>query len=396
MLKIYASLAFLCISGWASANQLTDSIGVTNENGKKVILHKVGKQETYFALGKRYQVDYKEIIKYNQNANLKIGSVVKIPTLLPFTNAGSSNSKSNSTPTTSGGTNPQIHTVQRGETLFSIAREYGITPQQIKTDNSLTSNQLSVGQELKINASFNKDKVTITEAKKVQQMEQKSTPKTTSITESKIITNVEEKSKPIEVKKTTPSTSGPKVITHKVQNNETLYSIATQYKTTMNKLMEDNDIPNYQIQIGQVLYINGNQKQYNSQNVVSSSPVSTAANDEEVSTTIIDPKLRRDPSVYGLHQVDEKGTAMWIDDKDLDNNKMLVLHRTAPVGTIIRVTNPMNNRSTFAKVVGSFTDNESTKSVIILMTKAVANSIGAIDKKFYCNINYGISAEETE
>jgi peptidoglycan endopeptidase LytF len=49
--------------------------------------------------------------------------------------------------------------------------------------------------------------------------------------------------------------------------------------------------------------------------------------------------------------VEEKGTAIWIADPDLDPTKMLVLHRTAPVGTIIKVTNPMSNRSAFAKLL---------------------------------------------
>lgn len=49
----------------------------------------------------------------------------------------------------------------------------------------------------------------------------------------------------------------------------------------------------------------------------------------------------------------------------------------------------MTNRSAFAKVVGKFTENETTKDVIIVMTKAVAESVGALDKRFYCNLMYG-------
>jgi len=67
---------------------------------------------------------------------------------------------------------------------------------------------------------------------------------------------------------------------------------------------------------------------------------------------------------------------------------MLVLHRTAPIGTVMKITNPMSNRSTFAKVVGTFTENESTKDVVVVMTHAVAEALGALDKRFYCNITY--------
>ena len=78
-----------------------------------------------------------------------------------------------------------------------------------------------------------------------------------------------------------------------------------------------------------------------------------------------------------------------MDDADLDPNKKLVLHRTAPIGTVIKITNPMTNRTTFAKVVGRFTDNESNRDVIIVMTKNVADSLGALDKRFHVLISYG-------
>lgn len=92
---------------------------------------------------------------------------------------------------------------------------------------------------------------------------------------------------------------------------------------------------------------------------------------------------------YGLTEKNEKGTAVWIDDPNLDPKKKYVLHRTAPVGTIIKITNPMTNKTTFAKVVGSFSDNETNKDAIIVMTKDVAESLGAIDKRVYVNLSYG-------
>jgi hypothetical protein len=66
-----------------------------------------------------------------------------------------------------------------------------------------------------------------------------------------------------------------------------------------------------------------------------------------------------------------------------------VLHRTAPLGTVLKITNPMTNRTTFAKVVGRFNDNESTKDVLIVMTKNVADALGGLDKRFFVNISYG-------
>src|SRR6202012_2129333 len=95
------------------------------------------------------------------------------------------------------------------------------------------------------------------------------------------------------------------------------------------------------------------------------------------------------PNRFGLFEKNEKGVATWMDDPGLDSNKKLVLHRTAPIGTVIKITNPMTNRTTFAKVVGRFADSEQTKDVIIVMTKNVADALGALDKRFHVNISYG-------
>ena len=85
----------------------------------------------------------------------------------------------------------------------------------------------------------------------------------------------------------------------------------------------------------------------------------------------------------------EKGVALWIEDADLDPNKKLILHRTAPIGTVIKITNPMTNRTTFAKVVGRINDNESNKDAVVVMTKSVADALGALDKRFHVNLSYG-------
>jgi hypothetical protein len=44
-------------------------------------------------------------------------------------------------------------------------------------------------------------------------------------------------------------------------------------------------------------------------------------------------------------------------------------------------------------VVGKFTENESTKDVVIVITKATADMIGALDKRFQVNIVYGVPHE---
>src|SRR5690606_12869697 len=88
---------------------------------------------------------------------------------------------------------------------------------------------------------------------------------------------------------------------------------------------------------------------------------------------------------YGITEKNEKGIAVWIDDENLDNTKSYALHSLAPTGTIVKIFNPMTNRSVFAKVVGKYTENATTKDVIIVINKAVAEALGALDKRFLVN-----------
>ena len=53
----------------------------------------------------------------------------------------------------------------------------------------------------------------------------------------------------------------------------------------------------------------------------------------------------------------------------------------------------MTGKSTFAKVVGKFTQNESTKDTMIVITKAAAELIGALDKRFQVTLVYGVPSE---
>ncbi|MSP57978.1 MAG: LysM domain-containing protein, partial [Flavobacteriaceae bacterium] len=42
------------------------------------------------------------------------------------------------------------HIVQKGETLYSISKKYGLTVNELKKLNTLTSNNIALGSQLKI------------------------------------------------------------------------------------------------------------------------------------------------------------------------------------------------------------------------------------------------------
>jgi peptidoglycan endopeptidase LytF len=364
-----------------------DSIGVENNNGKKLIVHQIVAKDTYYSVARRYGVNPKDVMTFNDSKFLQIGVIIKVPTNVSFSGAAAttntskpsvaSTSSANSTPSSmnsadiASGTLVE-HSVAKRENLNMLAEKYGTTVDEIKRVNNLRSINLQIGQILKIptkNAPEEVSDIIATPAPKV------------TATNPVVVT------KPVEERKiVTPeikTNANEDFIEHTVAGNETMYSIATRYKMTMDQLKAKNNLTNNALSVGQKLLIKG---QYPVKPAFVP-PVSAQTTDSAES--LKDPSLRYPASRYGLNQVDEKGTATWIVDQDLDPTKMLVLHRSAPIGTVMKITNPMSNRTTFAKVVGKFTENESTKDIIIVMTKAVADALGALDKRFYCNLTYG-------
>ena len=438
MFKKYILLCAILGFSTAYANKPVDSIGVENNNGKKLIIHKVDPKESYYSISRRYNVNVKDIQNFNNNVGLQIGVIIKVPTDIPFNQKAVApnspainttsffdytvaakdnlnliaerfattvaeikklNNLSNNNlqvgqvlkvPFTKSGnaTNPSPtiaketetapppvagnlvteHTVKPKEYLGVIAKQYGITVEDLKQANGLSSNNLSIGQVLKIPVKTGTEQpqntVALTTASPIKPAETK---------------NSAPVSAPNLPKKADPS------FEHIVAAGETIYSIAQKYQLTTYQLKNYNNLSSNDLTVGQKLIIKGEKP-------IAVSPT-TANNNEgepaEDAETLKNPNLRRPAAVYGLNKIEEKGTGVWISDPDLDPNKMLILHKTAPVGTIIQITNPMTNRSTFAKVVGKYTENETTKDVIIVMTKAVADAVGALDKRFFCNLIYG-------
>lgn len=482
-------------------NILIDSIGVENNNGKKLIVHQTAAKDTYYSIGRRYNVPPKEIMAYNDNKYLQIGVIVKVPTNIPFGNPMGGNPPQTTTNNTS------EHIVVAKDNLNMLAEKYGTTVNELKSINNLKSINLSIGQVLKIpvkngeqssqannNIPVKKETTvtpteqvntssetliehevqpkeflgkiaekygtTVEEIKKANNLsgnnlrigQKLKIPATKNIDENKVVTTAEtsttDSNKPI---------TKDAVGTHTVKKGESIFNIAKQYGITAYQIRKTNNLEDNNLSTGQVLKIPSDivteippVKETTAPPIVKETPkeesfiynvgsgetifsiakkfnltayqIRTAnkLNDNAVtvgqkllipkapepksvaelakqdqdsnpdSTSFKDPKLRGAPSKYGLSQIEEKGAAVSISDPDLDASKMLVLHRTAPIGTIIKLTNPMTNRTALAKVVGKFTENESTKDVIIVMTKAVADSLGALDKRFYCNLTYGV------
>lgn len=105
------------------------------------------------------------------------------------------------------------YTIKAGDTLYGIAKKFGVTVDQLKNVNNLTSNTLTVGNILTIPTG-----------------------------------------EPEVIETDVPSIGG---INYVVQKGDNLYSIANKYGVTIDQIKETNNLKNNTLQIGQILLIPG-------------------------------------------------------------------------------------------------------------------------------------------
>jgi len=153
--------------------------------------------DTLYSIARRYGTSVDVLVSLNSLSNaddIKVGQELQIPGTAP-------------TPVPTPVPAPQVHIVQKGDTLYSIARYYGVTPAELAAVNGITDpDRIYVGQRLVIPAGG---------------VEPTPIPRT-----------------------------------HVVQAGETLLEIALRYGVTMQALQTANNIsdPDH-IEVGQVLVI---------------------------------------------------------------------------------------------------------------------------------------------
>lgn len=142
--------------------------------------HTVEKKETVFSISRLYNVPIDTIYKHNPESKetLKKGTVLKIPTTHPTVVQ-----KKEITSISSQKTNGVIyHTVQEGETLYSISHQYNIAVDELQSQNpGLKTHALSKGEVLKISSGRNKKDLSVVDSLKKTQTQPILTTDTLSI-----------------------------------------------------------------------------------------------------------------------------------------------------------------------------------------------------------------------
>ena len=152
-----------------------------------------------------------------------------------------------------------VYIVQKGDTLYSIAAANNTTVDELKKANNLTSNILSTGQLLKIPSALLPESTYI--VKKGDSLYSIANKYNTTVDELKRINNLTSNILSIGQVLKLPSDKVSDVekeentINYTVQKGDSLYSIARKYSTTIDKIKDLNNLTTNLLSIGQVLLI---------------------------------------------------------------------------------------------------------------------------------------------
>lgn len=301
MIKRWLVLFMFVAPGFAAHGQ-ADSLGVEKKGGQLLVIHKVKQGQTLYALARRYGTSVKKIRGANPALDqvLKVGQIVKVPYDQSIVRL-----------------NAKTHTVSAGETLYAISRKYGLTVEQLKKLNNLTSNALARGQKLVVKEAAGGKAPVVT-----------TSPKPKPVAGQADISRTEVVPPP---------------------NRET-----TEEETTL--AFQD----------------------------------STGLNGAAEFTDTSRVQRLPEPAKYNgtsFTEVKEQGVAELIEEEE-PTNKFLALHKTASLGTVIKIRNLKNDLAVYVRVVGNIPDTTDNDNILIKINKRVHDQLKAYDPKFRVELSY--------
>lgn len=109
------------------------------------VMHMVEPGETLYALSRKYNITVSDIKNWNRmtSNNISVGEKLIV---------GYQASRLDIQPSTSDHTSQRdYHIVKPGETLYALSRKYNVSVQQIQSWNNMSTNELQVGRQVRIN-----------------------------------------------------------------------------------------------------------------------------------------------------------------------------------------------------------------------------------------------------
>ncbi len=282
--------------------------------------HTVKKGETLYSVSKKYAVSMSEIANANHittSQGLKIGQRISIPAKGAVVQKQITLSAGKQIPA-------RVHTITKGETLYSLCKKYGVTIHELKTWNSLSSTGVHPGQKL-IVSKMNSQAIY----------------------------------KPIAVPSTPDTPYREEDVRERVMLTEIRKSEATLEPETVLVEKPRTDAPK--------------------PTVITEGLRTSSSNVAEY------PAIFNQYTTHGFKIKKTKGAANYLSDAT-SGNQHLAFYNGAETGSIIRVTNLMNKKTIFVKVMGKLPSTDTAQDITVKLTNTAAQDLGALDEKFLVEV----------
>ena len=202
--------------------------------------YKVKSGDTLYSIAKKYNISVNELKELNnlKNNNITVGQVLKIKSNIPSEEV----------------TEKNYYIVKSGDTLYSIAKKYNTTVDEIKKLNNLKSDNLSIGMELKIKEEPSSTNYIDYVVKSGDNLYSIAKKYNTTVDEIKKLNGLTSNLLNIGMTLKIPIQIG-NYINYTVKPGDNLYSIAKKYNTTVDEIKKLNGLTSNLLSIGMELKI---------------------------------------------------------------------------------------------------------------------------------------------
>ena len=259
-----------------------------------------------------------------------------------------------------------LHKVEQGQGMYSISKRYGVPLKTLIDENPGSDKVIKTDHIIWVPT----EAVPVLEEKVVKDFFENN--------------DLEIKDRPDVVKDNPTTTTTTEVSTfakyHIVSPGETLYSISQKYKTSVEMIQTLNGLESTSLSEGQKLLVQDGKATTKTVSVVDDDYNAVKEKLEEKHyeelgfDTVVETETKKSSTGYSIKKVEEVGVGV-IGGDGVPTDKNFAAHFNAPIGTVIMVTNPANDKTVFVKVIGNFVKTEESATIIRLSPQS-ATQIG--------------------